>query len=152
MVADQPLFTLAKKLQWKFHDSGYGEDSFLVMLGPMHTEKMLWSVSGDCLDGSGWTTALTNSGNSTSGKAQSFIGVHHICRTRYMHQISVASLYMLMQKAYDHYLTSVVSENPLPLESWKGQLTSLQPLASYWLKSSESTNSCLTHWIGMEAG
>ena len=48
MVADQPLFTLAKKLQWKYPESELGEKSFLVLLGAMHTEKMLWSVSGDC--------------------------------------------------------------------------------------------------------
>lgn len=59
MVADQPLFTLAKKLQWKFSQTELGEDSFLVTLGSMYIEKMLWSVSGDWLDGSGWTTALT---------------------------------------------------------------------------------------------
>ena len=78
ITADQPLYTLAKKLQWKHHNSEISEESLLVMLGPMHTEKMLWSVSGDWLDGSGWTTALTNSGVSTSCKAKSFIGVHHI--------------------------------------------------------------------------
>ena len=61
-------------------------------------------VSGDLLDGSGCITALTNSGISISGKAQSFISVHHICRTRYMHQVSVAALYMLMIKAYDQYV------------------------------------------------
>lgn len=33
MVADQPLFTLAKKLQWKFPQSEHGEDSFLVTFG-----------------------------------------------------------------------------------------------------------------------
>ena len=101
MEADQPLFTLAKQLQWKNPQTELGEDSFLVTLGAMHTEKMLWGVSGDWLDGSGWTTALTNSGISSSGKAQSFISVHH-CRTRYIHQVSVAALYMLMMKAYDH--------------------------------------------------
>ena len=104
MVADQPLFTLAEKLQLKYPHTEHGEDSFLVTLGAMHTEKMLWGVSGDCLDGSGWITALTTGGISTSGKAQSFISVHHICRTRYMHQVSVAALYMLMRKAYDHYV------------------------------------------------
>ena len=63
---------------------------------------MLCCVSGDLLDCSDWITALTNSGISASGKAQSFI--HHICRPRYMQQVSVAALYMLMNKAYDHYV------------------------------------------------
>ena len=92
MEVDQPLFTLAKKLQWKNPGTEFDEESFLVTLGAMHTEKMLWGVSGDWLDGSGWVTALTNSGIASSGKAQSFIGVHHICRTRYMHQVSVAAI------------------------------------------------------------
>ena len=65
---------------------------------------MLRNVSGDWLDNSGWTTALTNSGITTSGKAQSFIGVYHICRTRYIHQVSVA-LYVLMCKAYTNYVS-----------------------------------------------
>ena len=46
MVADQPLFILVRKLQWKYPHTVLGEDSFLVTLGPMHTE-MLWSVSGE---------------------------------------------------------------------------------------------------------
>ena len=150
MEADQPLFTLAKKLQWKFPQSDHGEDSFLVTLGAMHTEKMLWSLSGDWLNGSGWTTALTNSGISTSGKAESFIGVHHICRTRYMHQVSVAALYILIETAYEQYVnTATTAEDglsgdgdsddftPLPFEEWLKQLCEQQPQAEYWFKSME---------------
>ena len=150
MVADEPLFTLAKKLQWKFPQTDHGEDSFLVTLGAMHTEKMLWSVSGDWLNGSGWTTALTNSGISTSGKAEPFIGVHHICRTRYMHQVSVAALYMLMKTAYEQYVNTATTGDdglsgdgdsndliPLPFEEWLKQLCKLQPQADYWFKSME---------------
>ena len=143
MVADQPLFTLAKKLQWKFPQTELGENSFLVTLGPMHTEKMLWSVSGDWLDGSGWTTVLTNSGISTSGKAQSFIGVHHICRTRYMHQVSVAALYVLMKKAYSQYVEKATCDDepsdyiPLPFDEWLKMLCASQPQADFWFKSME---------------
>ena len=61
-------------------------------------------MSGEWLDGSDWFAAFTNSGISTSDKAQSFISIHHICRTRYMQQISVAALYMLMRTACDHYV------------------------------------------------
>ena len=101
-----------------------GEDSFLVTLGAMHTEKMLWDVSGDWLDGSGWVTALTNSGIVSSGKAQPFIGVHHICRTRYMHQMSTAALYTLFTKAYDSYINGANSDvRPvLPFTNWLMQL------------------------------
>ena len=142
MVADQPLFTLAKKLQWKYPQTEHGEDSFLVTLGTMHTETMLWGVSGYWLDGSGWIKALTNSGISTSGKAQSFISVHHICRTRYMHQASVATLYMLMRKAYDQYVERTTNNYngglfTLSFDVWLKQLCVEQPQADYWFKSME---------------
>ena len=144
MVAEQSLFMLAKKLQWKFPQTELGEDSFLVILGPMHIEKMLWSLSGDWLDGSGWTTALTNSGISTSGKAQSFIGVHHICRTRYIHQVSVAALYVLIKKAYDQYVQRATNDNnepnsliPLTFDEWLKHLCTSQPQADFLLKSME---------------
>ena len=110
MEADQPLFTLAKKLQWQNPESEFGESCFLVTLGAMHTEKMLWSVSGDWLDGSGWVTAIANSGVATSGKAQSFIGVHHICRTRYIHQVSTVALYTLLTKAYECHVNEAMND------------------------------------------
>ena len=47
MVADQPLFTLAKNLQWKFPQTELGEDSFLVTSGPMHTEKIIIIIAYD---------------------------------------------------------------------------------------------------------
>ena len=38
------------RLPWK---------AFVVMLGGLNIEMALWSVLGDLLDGSGWTTALS---------------------------------------------------------------------------------------------
>ena len=60
---------------------------------------------------SGWITALIHRGISTSGKARSFIGVHHICRTNDMHQVSVAALYMLMKKADGHYVDKATNDD-----------------------------------------
>ena len=44
IVADQPLYTIMKKLQWKYPDS-HGEDKFVIMLGAKHIEKN-WMVPG----------------------------------------------------------------------------------------------------------
>ena len=52
-----------------------------VTLWSMHNEKMLCGVSCDWLDGSDLITALTYSGISTSGKAQSFISIHWVNAT-----------------------------------------------------------------------
>ena len=80
MSCDQPIYTIDKKLQWKYPDSVIGEDKFICMIGGLHVEKMLWCVSGDWLDGSGWTTLVSNSGVSKSGTAESHIGASHICQ------------------------------------------------------------------------
>ena len=46
MVFDQPLFTIAKYVQWSWPQS-LGEQSFVVMLGGFHIEMTLWSTIGD---------------------------------------------------------------------------------------------------------
>ena len=55
---DQPLFALAKATQWKW-PAEYGKDKFVVMFGGLHLEMAMWSTIGDLLDGSSWTTILT---------------------------------------------------------------------------------------------
>ena len=99
----------------------------------MHTEKMLWGVSGDWLDGSGLVTALTNSAIISSGKAQSFIGVHHICRTRNMHQVSVAAIYALLIRAYDRHIIQANEDDtpPLPFRNWLTDLREEHPRQTF---------------------
>jgi len=41
MAFDQPLFALAKYVQWSWPLS-HGEDSFVVMFGGLHIEMALW--------------------------------------------------------------------------------------------------------------
>ena len=54
---DQPLFALAKLVQWQF-PATHGEGQYVAMLRGLHTEMALWNVPGDLLEGSGWTSAL----------------------------------------------------------------------------------------------
>jgi hypothetical protein len=58
-------------------------------MGGLHIEKALWNAVGDLLDGSGWTTALTESEVASSGTADSFLKVSHITRTQHAHQFTV---------------------------------------------------------------
>ena len=73
------------------------------------------------------------------GKAQSFIGVHHICRTRYIHQVSVAALYSLLTKAYESHVHQAVIHMgaALPFQIWLAKLRKDQPQAEYWFKAME---------------
>lgn len=83
-VFDQPLFAIAKAIQWNYQET-HGEDKIVVMFGGLHIEMALWNTPGDFLVGSGWTEALGESGVSSTGTAESFLNVSHLMRTRYAH-------------------------------------------------------------------
>ena len=53
LTCDQPLFTLAKQLQWKWPDT-YGEDKLVVMFVGLHIEMTALKTLGNWLQGSGW--------------------------------------------------------------------------------------------------
>ncbi len=88
---DQPLFALAKYVQWKW-PATHGEALYVVMLGGLHTEMALWSTLGDILEGSGWTTALIEAEEASSGTADSFVKVLHLTRTMHAQQIALQQL------------------------------------------------------------
>ena len=99
---DQPLYTIAKQIQWKWPEI-YGEEKFVIMLGGLHIEKVALSNVGDRLKGSGWTSALVQADVTTPGTADSFLKVSHITCTRRAHQIKLASLFILKKRAYENY-------------------------------------------------
>ena len=76
---DQPLFVLAKLVQWKWPDV-YGESVHIVMMGGLHNiiEMTLWNTLGDILESSGWTAALTEAEVASSGTADSFLKASHL--------------------------------------------------------------------------
>ncbi|CAB3989008.1 Hypothetical predicted protein [Paramuricea clavata] len=53
MAADQPLYTLAKQLQWEWPEQ-YGEDKFVIMFGGLHIELAALRSIGTILQDSGW--------------------------------------------------------------------------------------------------
>ena len=62
VTMDQPLFAIAKQLQWQYPEE-IGEDKLVVVMGGLHIEQAVLKVLGDFLSGSGWTNVLSNSGN-----------------------------------------------------------------------------------------
>ena len=46
------------------------------MLGGLHIEMAVWSTLEDYLENSGWTAALTQAENASSGTADSFLRLH----------------------------------------------------------------------------
>ena len=127
LVMDQPLFAIAKEIQWKLPDV-YGENQYFVMMGGLHIEMAAFNVLGVWLDGSGWTNAITISGLASSGIANSFLKVSHLTRTRHAHQVTAASLHILQQKAYSEYR----GQNALSFDEWSVKTSERQPQFAFW--------------------
>ena len=72
---DQPLFALAKKIQWH-HPDTYGQ--LVTMMGPLHTEMAFMNTVGDLLKDSGWTTIITNAQVACSEVAESLVLGHDV--------------------------------------------------------------------------
>ena len=114
MAVDQPLFALAKYIQWAFVDD-FGSKKFVVMLGGLHTEQAVLHCLGNLLDGSGWTTALAEADVVSAGIAQSILRGKPIVRARFTHQVTLAVLHILQQQAYQS------ANVTMDFEEWKAQ-------------------------------
>ena len=136
---DGPLYIIAKKLQWKYPEL-VGEDKIFVMPGGMHIEKLWWEICGCLLEGSGWSTLLTNAEIATSGRAQSFLSGSHIYRSRYMHQVTVIALYILMLRAYEEYRNEnrlyyvAAPYRIMELDEWLNKKCKDEPQVMFWNK------------------
>ena len=53
LTMDQPLYAIGKQIQWNLPEL-YGEDKYVVMLGPLHIEMAGLKMIGNLLEGSGW--------------------------------------------------------------------------------------------------
>lgn len=126
---DQPLYAIAKKIQWCWPDT-FGDKEFIIMFGGLHIELTALKALGKWLDGSGWIAAITQAGIASSGTADSFLKASHITKTRHAHQVTVASLNILMNKAYIQYCedTSV----PMAFDMWKTNMEKKSPTFKFW--------------------
>ena len=139
---DQPLFALAKQIQWKLVNS-HGEDKFVVMFGGLHNEMTAFKILGKWLDGSGWTEILTNAERASQVVVDSFITCSRVTRTRRAHQVTAASLYILQRNAYAEYVNKVANGEPESFEDWKENLSKLHPHFLYWARVLELQIVCL---------
>ena len=117
-----------------------------MMFGRLHMEMALWSVCGDLLEDSGWTTALAEAGIASSGTAESFLKVTHVTRTRHAHQVTVLALHRLQREAF------LLSPGPVydeeSFEWWKTSSSEKSPTFPF-LGDDSQVGSTHTHfhWI-----
>ena len=129
IAVDQPLYAIAKQIQWGLPNS-HGEDKFVIMLGGLHIEMAAFKLLGDLLEKSGWTSALVEANITTTGKADSFLKVSHLTRTRYAHQVTACSLYALLKKAFAEKAT--LNQGVLQFENWIRQASMQSPQFKFW--------------------
>ncbi|KAK0061125.1 hypothetical protein Bpfe_009286 [Biomphalaria pfeifferi] len=98
ITADQPLFAIAKQIQWKCPEF-YGENKITLLLGGLHIEMSFLKTVGTLLKDSGWVEALVNDKVATSGCAESFLNGSHVTRTRRAHQLTACAHFMLLKHA-----------------------------------------------------
>lgn len=132
VAVDQPLFALAKQIQWKV-GGAYDESHVVVMLGGLHIEMAAFKALGKWVLGSGWPEALTNATVASPGVANSFLTASHITRTRRAHQMTAASLHLLMKKAYEEYSKTEEIDGPArPFDEWREEKMKKCPQFLYW--------------------
>jgi hypothetical protein len=90
-------------------------------------------VLGEWLEGSGWTNALVQADIASVGIADSFIKACHVTKTRHAHQVTAASIRVLLSEAYAEY-TSEPGEH-VALERWCVLQSQQCPQFDYWLKT-----------------
>lgn len=131
MTVDQPLYALAKKIQWTWPDI-YGEQKFVVMMGGLHIEMSFLKVIGDFLDGSGWTSVMSTAGVTTEGRAENLQRGSQTSRSQWAHEVTAAALYALQQQAYRVYRETCEPDNIQTFDIWKQNMASEFPQFFYW--------------------
>eukprot|EP00112_Aurelia_sp_Birch-Aquarium-sp1_P025733 Seg873.8 transcript_id=Seg873.8/GoldUCD/mRNA.D3Y31 product="hypothetical protein" protein_id=Seg873.8/GoldUCD/D3Y31 len=127
---DQPLFALAKLIQWQWPET-YGEQKLVIILGGLHIEMAAWKAVGNWLENNGWVEALVQGNVFTAGVADSLIKVSHVARTKQAHQITASALALLLDEAYEIYKRKVpqVYESK---EEWINRRKRESPQFQYW--------------------
>ena len=98
VTLDQPLFALAKQIQWTWPNEF---ENFVFILGRLHIEITLLKVIGQILSNSGQLSAIEDSEVTSKGTAESMLNVNNINKTRRSLQITVCTLNKLLREAYE---------------------------------------------------
>ena len=113
ITCDQPVYALSKQIQWLYPDEF---KNIFMFMGLMHIEQAFMDAIGDWLEGCGWAQVYKAAGISTPGRVESFLKVSGIKRTHYAHQVTLAAVIMLTQKAY------IEQTNGISFEEWQKNL------------------------------
>ena len=132
ITLDQPLYAIAKKIQWNWPEN-YGENQFVIVLGGLHIEMAGLKVIGDWLEDIVWVEALVQAKVASAGTADSFLKASHVTRTRHAHQVTASTLHILLKKAYTQYLEALAPDcQPEAFGDWCKRREQEIPQFQFW--------------------
>jgi hypothetical protein len=131
LTFDQPLYSLAKQIQWHW-PAEFGENQFVILMGGLHLEMAVMKALGHWLDSSGWVQVISQAGIATSGTAESFIHASHIKRTRYAHSVTACTLYILQRRAYLLSIDDILQNESQSFDNWCLKKDSVSIQFKYW--------------------
>ena len=131
LSVDQPLYAIAKKLQWEFPNI-YGEKKFVIMMGGLHIKMAFLGVLGQWMEGSGWSRIMKESSVSSEGRVLGLEKGSNTSRGQWAHQVILAALHILRNRTYSIYVQE--SANPTSFAEWEKSMCTHQPQFSYWNK------------------
>jgi hypothetical protein len=134
LTVDQPLYAIAKKIQWSWPNK-YGEDKYVVLMGGLHIEMSMLKLMGTWLDGSGWTSVMTRADVTTEGRADALQKGSHTSRAQWAHQVTASALYSLQVNAYKSYQETVDEDDMVPFSEWCDSMAQRHPQFCYWNKT-----------------
>ena len=110
-TVNQPLYALAKKIQWAWHDV-YGQRQCVEMMGGLHIEMAMLNVVSDFLE----------------------FGLQkgsHTSRGQWAHLVTAAALFVLLCRSYDTYEITTDGDK-LDCDAWWKHTASDHPQFHYW--------------------
>ena len=131
ITLDQPLYSLAKKVQWHWPET-HGEDQFVISLGGLHIEMCCLKMIGEWLQDNGWVEAIVQAKVASPGTADSFLKATHVSRTRRAHQITASCLFILLKKEFDHSLEKNYADMSTTMEEWCEAQSLQRPQFKFW--------------------
>ena len=85
---------------------------------------------GDWLEESGWYNLLPDVEIASAGEAESFLNASHVTRTRYSHQVTAATLRILVTKTYGKH--SIEKKTISDFKTWRKDKESQYPQFYFW--------------------
>ena len=134
VTLDQPLYSLAKQVQWCWPET-HGEEHFVIILGGLHIEMCCLKMIGEWLQDSGWVDAIVQAKVASPGTAESLLKASHVSRSRRAHQITACSLFILLKKAYNKFIEDCDDSMSPTLEDWCEAQSRRSPQFLFWLSA-----------------